>query len=677
MMVRGRTGAGGRDVRRRGAALIAAVAMAAAACGGDAAAPPVEPAPTEPSAPAPAPRPEPPAQPPSRTTGDVGVLAASAPEWVANGFATVNAVDATTIVLAQLVTSTAAFELSSVVIEVLGLQGADAPVEAGYTLSVHLAPEALPERFDASDLPELGSGSGAAMLRPSGGDGGFVTLGVAEPFDVPEGRVLVVITFELPEGLRRPAIELSGRRGLVGAEGDCADHNPDARLLERANVRGDFTLPLAPVPEERTLTEATCASGGQRAGFNMTMRLEGLRLTPGATGVLALRLPERPTVVRLEDRDRTPAPGDTQAAPTPAPAPSPAPAPPPTTPTTPDAPPAPAPAPAPGDGTSTVSIGADCTPVRAEARTADEIDVRCTSVWGRRAWRPIPDAVARTAYARITAWWASLPPGGNEVPIERHPDVPVAYEEALRPVFDRARRAHGSIDRRWIALLYPHTEEGIELAIQRVLENVTPSEREILSSGWAVNMRGVRCGTNNQVGYNPETRLGFVVSTIHVEGSSECGPADRPDEHAYRLVREYLMGATSRPPGEPCWAGEGAGWPIGRGLIHVLGGTNWEDEWGFWAAQLMDGSRSSDPTTLGLRRSIEWTLAPSRDQYCYLGVGHVQGSLAHEMLMTDHGFDTWIGNWRSAGGVASFGPSMDAIMDAADARAQTLGIRIE
>ena len=330
---------------------------------------------------------------------------------------------------------------------------------------------------------------------------------------------------------------------------------------------------------------------------------------------------------------------------------------------------------APSSSVAKVEMSAACALVGAEGETVSGVSVRCTDVWGQRAWRPIPDDVAREAYEQLTAWWASLPPAGREVLIERHPDVPAEFEEALRPVLDLARRAHASTNQRWIALLYPHNEEGIELAIQRALDNVRPSERAQLERDWAPGQRAAECGSNNEVGRNPDTGVGFIISTLSLTQKPNC-LLDRPDQNAYQTVREYLMGPSNAGK-DPCWAGEGRGWPLGRALIDVAGGTSWEDDWGFWAGQLMDGGWTANPSELGLRRSMDWTLDPSRGQYCYRGVGHVQGSLAHELLIAENGFDLWIRNWQRGAGIGAFGRSVDSIMDAADDRLRGIGVRID
>ena len=45
---------------------------------------------------------------------------------------------------------------------------------------------------------------------------------------------------------------------------------------------------------------------------------------------------------------------------------------------------------------------------------------------------------------------------------------------------------------------------------------------------------------------------------------------------AAQIAREYLMGVC-QPQGEPCWAAEGAGLPIGRALMDIAGGPARED----------------------------------------------------------------------------------------------------
>lgn len=295
------------------------IALLAAACGSDApAAPEVEPLPPVPGPETPstpdtaAPDTAAPEVPAERTTGGVDTQATSAPEWMANGTVGVPSVDGI-ITVAQVLTPLQPFDLEAVVLETLGIEGLDAPAEVDFRVTVHLAPDELPERFDAADLPVLGAATGAVQLRSLDwtSPGTFAHLAAAEPFAVPEHPVLIVIELTLPAELDDAALVVAGRRGAVGGAEACADHNPGARLLERAPVAGDAALPLHPGPDARAQTDPACAAEGPLAGFNMTLRLEGRRLTPAASEVLADELPPTPSVVALEDveprTDRTPA----------------------------------------------------------------------------------------------------------------------------------------------------------------------------------------------------------------------------------------------------------------------------------------------------------------------------------------------------------------------------------
>lgn len=319
-----------------------------------------------------------------------------------------------------------------------------------------------------------------------------------------------------------------------------------------------------------------------------------------------------------------------------------------------------------------VQGGTPCVTVGAEAATADGRTLRCTDAWGRWFWRPIPDAVAVQAHEELIAWFQALPPGGAEVPIERHPSVPEAYEQELRAVLDIAQRAHSTTTQRWVALLYPHDEEGVELAIERAIANTRPAERESLRANWAVGLRQARCNSYNQVGRNPDTGLGFIIATIPVTSRMDC-QMESPEQVTAQLLREYLMGV-GRPRGEPCWSGEGAGWPMARAVIDIAGGTSWEDDWGFWVGQILPGGWHFDSSHLGLRRSTDWAFAPEREQYCFSGVGHIQGSLAHETIIVDHGLPAWVESWRDGTGVrGASGLSFDEVIDRADRRFLSLG----
>jgi len=319
-----------------------------------------------------------------------------------------------------------------------------------------------------------------------------------------------------------------------------------------------------------------------------------------------------------------------------------------------------------------VRIGSSCSPSGASATSTTGLAVECRTIWGQRAWRPLPDAIARDAYAQLLTWIDGLPPNGQSVPIERHPDVPVELEQVLRRALDAAGPLHGDTDQRWILLLGPRYGQPMEDVIARVFANSPPSAYPELEK-WAADFRRPRsCNAYSQVGRNPANGLGFVVALIHTTPVPYCRE-ESYEQIATQLVREYTADAF-RGNGWPCWAGEAAGWPTSRALMDRLGLISWEDDWSFWSAQVLDGR---EPERLGLARSTAWGYVPSEDQYCFTGVGHVQGTLAHELLIHRHGVAGW-GGWKRTGSFdAAYGQSMPAFMAEADARlVDGLGARI-
>lgn len=587
-----------------------------------------------------------------RTVGPVGVRAATAPEWQANATVAVAAGADGALRFAQVLSVDAAFALSSLELETQGATGVDEPTALVGTVTVRPLPTgAIPGVLDAGRLPVTGEARGEVRIDPWAGWSGpsmFVTLRLDDTVDVPSGRVLVSVEL-VPAGVASvDVLRLVGRRGAAGGSDACADHNPGGTFLDVASVGEDGVITMTvPAGQRAVETDSDCSSGATAAAFNITLRLEGALLSDDAVATLVADIPALPEMSGLAlDAAQGDAVGPVIAAPAPS------------------APAAPSGAP---------TIGASCSPVGAQATGPRGIAVRCTDVWGQRAWRPVPDAVAQQAHDALIGWFTSLPPGGAEVPIDRHPAVPAAYEERLATVLDIARRAQTATSQRWEALIYPHDAEGVDLAIARVMANLRPEDRAGYAN-WEQGMRSSRCGSYNQVGRNPDTGLGYILVTVLVTPRSDC-LTESPDQVAAQLVREYLMGV-GRPQGEPCWAGEGAGWPMGRAVMEIAGGPAWEEDWGFWVGQVL-GGRNADPARLGLRRSTEWVLAPERDQYCFSGVGHIQGSLAHELLIVEHGLDQWLRSWRASTGVrGASGRSFDEIIAAADARFTSIGGRI-
>ena len=574
-----------------------------------------------------------------RFIGSDGVRARTAPDWTVNATATVAPDDRGEFAFAQVVVATDAFELRAVEFETQGLVGTEGRADVEASVDVRLLPFGpLPQTFVIDGLRSVGAATSSVAIEGfDRGPGDFPLLTLDAPIEVPAGRLLVVVRLRVLSTV--DAIALSGRLGTIGGLDDCEDHNPQGAFL---TVQSDATSDGATVLSvpDAALVNGGCNGTGAPTAFNLTFRLLGRAFSDDAATALAAAAADPPA----------------PAAPPDGPAPA----------ATPDGDGPGAGAPADGAGSpppAGIRIGASCSSDGATATSANGIAIACRTIWGERAWRPVPDAVARDAYTKLLAWIDALPPNDQSVPIERHPAVPIELEQVLRRALDAAGPLHRDTDQRWILLLGPRYGQPMEDVITRVFANSPPSAYPELEK-WAADLRRPQsCDVYSQVGRNLENRLGFVVALIHTTPVPYC-LEDSYERIATQLVREYTADAF-RGNGWPCWAGEAAGWPTARALMDRLGLISWEDDWSYWTAQVLAGE---PPDRLGLARSIDWTYEPTAGQYCFTGVGHIQGTLAHELLIHRHGVDGWEGWKRTGSFEAAYGQSMTAFMADADAR---------
>ena len=313
--------------RPRGAALLVALGLLVAGCSGNAAAPVADPAPPVPQAPGdpgdPAARPQ--GQPEPRTIGTAdAVLAATAPEWQANAGVVVR-VEGGRLRFAQVLAVAEAFELRSLELESQGARGASAPVDLEGEVTVRLVPDGeLPARFDAALLPEVGRARTALQVRPydATGAGALPALTLDAPFDVPAGRVLVMLELS-GGGAGMEDLSLTGRRGAVDGSGECTDHNPAGMFLHVEATGPDGSIVVAGTGGTEH-TSSDCDGPSGPAAFNITLRLWGAVLSQAAATTLIGDLPDVPSIGALSTSaptsTPTPAPGS-PAAPTPPPAP--------------------------------------------------------------------------------------------------------------------------------------------------------------------------------------------------------------------------------------------------------------------------------------------------------------------------------------------------------------------
>jgi hypothetical protein len=257
---------------RRWDATTAAIALLAASCGPPSATPPADSGPDAATATAPtSPAPPPPQAQAPRTIGGYIVQATTAPEWTANGTINLAFDDDGVLVFGQALMVPESFELRSLELETLGASAGISETPLAVDVSVLPLPDGdVPDLFDANALPTVGTSAGSLTFRTTDfmTPGDFATLELDEPIEVPAGRTLVLLSLRTPSPTVGNIV-LSGRRGDVGAEGECADHNPAGSLMTRDRRVSGTTLALGAAAQD-----ATQGCRGT-ANFNITFRMYG------------------------------------------------------------------------------------------------------------------------------------------------------------------------------------------------------------------------------------------------------------------------------------------------------------------------------------------------------------------------------------------------------------------
>jgi hypothetical protein len=125
------------------------------------------------------------------------------------------------------------------------------------------------------------------------------------------------------------------------------------------------------------------------------------------------------------------------------------------------------------------------------------------------------------------------------------------------------------------------------------------------------------------------------------------------------LVSVYATGVAGDP--WPCWAAEGLGYPLAWEATRRTFGGTYRQYRDFWVSQL----RERTELTLGLAASEAFRGTP--ESPCFTGAGHLQGALAGELIVVEHGVEglftwakaSWGRSWRD-GYVEVFAETVEA-----------------
>lgn len=312
--------------------------------------------------------------------------------------------------------------------------------------------------------------------------------------------------------------------------------------------------------------------------------------------------------------------------------------------------------------TTPAHLGATCLDDGEQETTDAGLEVRCEDIRGDQQWWPVPDEVAVSAHEALKEWLADRPDDGPEIPIERHDDVPAEYEDKVRSATEAGLGLYADRPERYTVLLVPAGDEAAFADVrERILDHLPddlPEHERAGIADWADQAAQADCGSSNQIGGNSLDDHAFLVEVIPVVRTPDC-LVPEPEQVAAQVTREWLSdlprgGATPDDPWH-CWAGEAGGWPIQRALLDKAGLRDWASAWAYWNLDLA----TTPPGQLGLERSTDWTFDREAEQFCFTGVGHRQGSMAHELLIDRHGVERWL-QWAETaddgiGATESFG----------------------
>ena len=292
-----------------------------------------------------------------------------------------------------------------------------------------------------------------------------------------------------------------------------------------------------------------------------------------------------------------------------------------------------------------------CETAGAMSALADGTKVVCVDKFGDKRWAVAPDEVSLASHKRWLAWLDQVLP---TLPKNNRPSV-IKVESGYRQAdldvqkqiiagtngfYADAKMDFAFVFATTAQYFYNSTREVLGSRYDQVKsEDRAQWEFKWRQSKWEINIGGGHAGISEDLSVIA-MKASFVDSQTSKNDSLKRVVEDFLREYLAEIPRlEWIIPPDGRATSRPCWIGEAMAWSLTWAVMEYfkVPGFNFPEQWAFWVSELADYEGSFE---FGLKASekSEGTVNgnPRYGMPCQLapGVGHIQGTLARELLIS-------------------------------------------
>jgi hypothetical protein len=302
--------------------------------------------------------------------------------------------------------------------------------------------------------------------------------------------------------------------------------------------------------------------------------------------------------------------------------------------------------------TSEAAKKSKCETAGAISALANGTKVICVDKFGDKRWAVAPDEVSLASHKRILAWLAEVVP---TLPKNNRPIIMKVESNYRQADLDVQKQIIASINGLFVdypldfAFVFATTAQYMYSSAREVLgsrydlansEERAQWEFKWRQSKWEDNAGGGHASINNPFDLSLIIMKASFVDTQTLKAMSLVQVVkDWLQEWVHEVPRFEIKKTESRYMSGNCWFNESSGWAWTLAMMEYfkVPGFNFSEQWAFWVSELADYEGSFE---FGLKASEKSEgIVNGNPRYgmpCQLapGVGHIQGWLARELLLS-------------------------------------------
>lgn len=306
--------------------------------------------------------------------------------------------------------------------------------------------------------------------------------------------------------------------------------------------------------------------------------------------------------------------------------------------------------------TSDAAKKSRCETAGAMSALADGTKVVCVDKFGDKRWAVAPDEVSLASHKRWLAWLGqvlpTLPKNNRPSVMKVEPGYRQADLDVIKQIIAGTNGFYAD-DTMIFDFVFATTAQYFYSSAREVLGSRYDQADSETRAQWEFKWRQSKweyMPGGGHAGISQDQSLilmksSFVETPTMKADSLKRVVEDFVREYLTEIQRlEWLYHPAGRATPRPCWIGEAMAWSLTWAVMEYfkVPGFNFPEQWAFWVSELADYEGSYQ---FGLKASEKSEGVvngnPRYEMPCQLapGVGHIQGTLAREILTSKVGVD--------------------------------------